>query len=162
MGIDPELYFSGAGGEVDESSVLLRFFGAELEPNAITDLLGISPTLAVRRGEIRPDRPWSYPVQKGCWLLECQRSPQTIDDHIKKLFADLPNDLTIWTKLSADYSAEIKCNLFLKRWCRATIIAADTIEAIAARRLGLHMDVYTPHDLCDLYRDKPHHDVNLE
>lgn len=42
-----------AGGEVDESCYSLRFFSDDLNPDFITEFLGIQPTRSCRKGDIR-------------------------------------------------------------------------------------------------------------
>ena len=41
-----------AGGEIDECSVSLRFFGNDLDPNLMTTIMGIDPTISYRKGDI--------------------------------------------------------------------------------------------------------------
>jgi hypothetical protein len=139
-----ETFYSGAGGEVDECAVTLRFFGEDIDPNAITAALGIAPTQAARRGKQYRGR---FEAQKGLWLLSHDRSAETADHQIQRLFASLSSDLRVWSLLSSQYYAEIKCDLFLEQWCRATILCRETIAAIACRGLQLQVDIYTPHDL---------------
>jgi hypothetical protein len=35
-----------AGGAIDESSITLRFFGDDLDPDELTQLLGVEPSIA--------------------------------------------------------------------------------------------------------------------
>lgn len=152
MTIDPNEYFSGAGGEVDEAAVLLRFFGDELDPDFITHRLGAAPTNSVRKGGIDPNRPWARPAAKGRWLLKRVRSRETLDQQINSLLDQLTPDISVWSDLADRYIAEIKCDLFMQRWCRATIVSRETMAAISARRLQLQLDIYTPHELWRLCR----------
>jgi hypothetical protein len=130
-------FYSGTGGEVDECSLLLRFFGDGLDPDAITALLGVPPTRSQRKGERK-----NLLQDTGVWLLECERTTDTADNQIKLLLSDLADDLAVWQRLSDTYSAEIKCHLFLQRWTRGAIFAAETLAELAARKLRLHVEVY--------------------
>ena len=143
--MDVATFFSGAGGEVDECSLLLRFFGDELEPEAITALLGAPPTLACRKGDAVPRPP--LPAPSGRWLLECEQTTDTLDHQIMLLFGDLTDDLSVWESLAQNHKAELKCHLFMRRWNRGTVLLAETVEAIGARHLQLVFDIYTPHEL---------------
>ena len=131
-----------AGGEVEECSLLLRFFGDDLEPDKITALLGVAPTTAARKSE--EVTLWSKPkpAHTGMWLLDCERTDDTPDNQVQLLFGDLADELSIWTDLAASYTAELKCHLFLKRWNRGTIFLPETMSAIAARHLSLNLDIY--------------------
>jgi hypothetical protein len=136
--IPPNEFYSGAGGEVDECSLLLRFFGDDLDPETITALLGVDPTDACRKGD---------PVRAshtGRWLLDCERTSDTPDSQIKLLMSDLTDELDVWQRLAASFSAEIKCHLFLKRWTRGTIFSTESLTLLTERGLRLHVEVYTP------------------
>jgi hypothetical protein len=143
--IPPEEFNSGAGGEVDECALLLRFFGDDLDPGTITALLGVEPTEACRKGD--PVRCSST----GRWLLDCEKTVDTPDSQLKLLLSDLTDDLSIWRRLTESFSAEIKCHLFLRRWTRGTIFSSDSLALLAERGLRLHIEVYTPF----LPKDRP-------
>ena len=132
-------FYSGTGGEVDECSLILRFFGDDLDPEMITALLGVSATGSQRKGERKP-----LMQDTGVWLLQCERTTDVPDNQVKLLLSDLKDDLKIWRQLSDSFSAEIKCHLFLQRWTRGTIFSVETLAALAARNLNLHVEVYTP------------------
>lgn len=135
-------FYSGAGGEVDECSIMLRFFGDTLEPESISALLGVQPTTCCRKGEPRSNGR-SGISHTGCWLLECERTTDTADNQIKLLLEnDLPNDLAIWQSLSANFIAEIKVHLSLARWARGTILSAATLQLLSDRGLRLQLDIY--------------------
>jgi hypothetical protein len=135
-------FYSGAGGEVDECSIMLRFFGDTLEPESISALLGIQPTEWCRKDKLRSSgQPGAW--QTGYWLLDCERTTDTADNQIKLLLEkDLPNDLAIWQSLSVNFSAEIKVHLSLARWARGTILSAATLQLLSDRGLRLQLDIY--------------------
>jgi hypothetical protein len=138
-----EEFYSGAGGEVDECMLMLRFFGDALEPTEITKLLGVPPKIAYRKGDPRSDKP-SVLQTTGLWLLECERTNDTADNQIRLLLTeDLPQDLSLWAALSQRFSAAIKIHLYLARWCRETILSADTIALLGERGLKLNIDIYS-------------------
>jgi hypothetical protein len=142
-----EEFWSGTGGEVDKCSVLLRFFGDDLEPNKISALLGVQATSANRKGDqIVRASGLIYTVPTGRWLLDSGTTRDTIDHQIALLFANLTDDLPAWDKLATSFSAELKCHLILRRWTRYTMLAAETVQAIAARRLRLHLEIYASWD----------------
>jgi hypothetical protein len=137
-------FYSGAGGEVDECSIMLRFLGDDLEPDLITELLGVPATLSYRKGDLccSEGRPLNRPT--GFWLLDCERTTDTADNQIQLLLKnDLPIDLTIWRSLTESFIAELRVHLFLARWSRGTILAANTIELLAHRGLRLQFDIYS-------------------
>jgi Domain of unknown function (DUF4279) len=56
-----------AGGEVDECSVSLGFFGDDLDPDAITTILGICPTKSYRKGDIFRGKTFDRLQTSGNW-----------------------------------------------------------------------------------------------
>jgi hypothetical protein len=104
-------FYSGAGGEVDECWITLRFLGDNLEPDPITALLGVDPTSSCRMGE-PPSNGRTGPGHTGYWVLECERTTDSADHQIQLLLReDLPHDLGIWRSLSLHFVAELKINL---------------------------------------------------
>jgi hypothetical protein len=137
--IPESVFYSGAGGEVDECEITLRFFGDNLDPDAVTALLGVEPTDSCRKGD---------PVLgswTGRWLLACERTNDTPNHQIRLLLSGLTAELAIWSKLGKAFSSEIKCHLFLHRWTRGTIFSTETLAYISARDLKLHVEIYVPH-----------------
>lgn len=135
-------FYSGSGGEVDECSIMLRFFGDTLEPESITALLGVQPTESCRKGNLRSSgKPSAW--HTGYWLLDCERTTDTADNQIKLLLeTDLPQELAIWHSLSANFIAEMKVHFSLARWARGTILSATTLQLLSDRGLRLHLDIY--------------------
>jgi hypothetical protein len=138
-----EEFWSGAGGEVDECSVLLRFIDDDLVPDQTSGLLGIQPTLTWRKGEQIAKPRGTYIATTGYWLLERKETTDTADNQITLLLAELTSDMAAWQCLANYRTREIKCCLFLRRWTRGTIFAPQTLQAIADRRLGLHVEIYS-------------------
>ena len=137
-----EDFYSGAGGEVDECAIMLRFSGEKLDPYSITSSLGIPPTRSYRKGDSFGRQ--SYKRPRGLWLLECERTTDTADNQIRLLLEnDLPHDLAIWQLLSTHFIAEMRVHLSLARWARGTILAAGTLQLLSDRGLRLHLDIYS-------------------
>ena len=137
-------FYSGAGGEVDECSIMLRFLGDDLEPGTITALLGVPATHSYRKGDACCSDGKQLNRPMGFWLLDCERTTDTADNQIQLLLRhDLPVDPAIWRSLTENFIAEMRVQLFLARWSRGTILAANTIQLLAERGLRLQFDIYT-------------------
>ena len=89
-----------AGGEIDQSSVCLRFFGDTLDPDEISELLKCQPTHAYRKGDILPDEHYHIVAKHGSWHLECEIRSDPLEKQILELFDRLSSDLEIWRKLT--------------------------------------------------------------
>jgi hypothetical protein len=135
-------FYSGAGGEVDECWIMLRFLGDNLEPDSITAMLGVDPTSSCRKGE-PPSNGRTGPVPTGYWVLDCERTTNSADHQIQRLLReDLPHDMGIWGSLTKHFVAELKINLLPAKWARGATLSADTIQLLAERGLRLGLDVY--------------------
>ena len=80
----------------------------------------------------------------GRWLLDCERTRDTADSQIQLLFSDLTTELSIWERLTGQFSGDILCTLFIKQWNRGTVFSSQTIADMAARKLKLFVDIFTP------------------
>lgn len=134
-------FYSSAGGEVDECSILLRFLGEDLEPDTVTALLGIPPTQSGRKGDLTPNRLRNEST--GIWVLVCERTTDSADQQIGLLLdVDLPQDISIWQSLSQCCSATMKVSLFIARWTRGATLSQTTLQKLADRGLNLQVEIY--------------------
>ena len=71
---------SQAKEELDEYVVTLRFFGDDLDPDEISQLLGSAPTASARRGDIRQGKVRSYTAKTGSWRFSTDHSTKDIEE----------------------------------------------------------------------------------
>src|SRR5262245_54738430 len=106
-----------AGGDVDETSVSLRFFGDTLDPDEISKLLNCQPTISYRKGDVMPDSRRNKIAETGSWRLKRKRAGGvSLENQILELFGRLSADLEIWRKLTNQYHADLFCGLFMDSW----------------------------------------------
>ena len=142
-GVDPAELVS-VGGRVDEVTVCLRFFGDDLDPDEVSQALGCQPTHALRKGEPVPGR-YRRVASTGSWLLEGRPvDPPDVEDTIKGLLARVSSDLGVWRDLTARFSADIFCGLFLEREGRGFELSSSVSAELAARNLPVGFDIYGP------------------
>lgn len=98
-----------AGGGVDEACVTLRFFGAHLDPDVLTQMLGCQPTTARRKGEIVREY---WIATTGVWFFCQARSDMLLAFQIQQLFECLSDDQGLWDDLQ-QFTGELFCGL----WC---------------------------------------------
>ena len=60
------------------------------------------------------------------------------------LLARLPPPGAAWDELRL-YAGRLICAIYLEFWNRECDIPAALVEAVAARHLALHFDIYYPH-----------------
>jgi Domain of unknown function (DUF4279) len=108
------------GGEVDESSVSLRFFGDDLDPDVITIMLGISPTKSYRKGDVFRGKTFDRIQTIGSWRYHhtWRCKDFSLEDQLNSLFDLLPVDLDILRELTTKFQSDLFCGLWLKQWNR--------------------------------------------
>src|SRR5215468_8438271 len=87
-----------AGGTVDESRLMLRFFGDDLDPDFDSQRLGSPPTDSCRKGDLH--RKGRIRERTGRWGLETARTPEPVAECLMQMFASLTNDLAVWKELT--------------------------------------------------------------
>jgi len=97
------------GGEIDESSVSLRFFGDDLDPNEISELVNCQPTHAYRKGDTLPDERYYRVAKTGSWRLKCEIRADPLEKQILELFDRLSSDHENWRKLTRQYNGDLFC-----------------------------------------------------
>jgi len=112
------------GGEVDKSCVSLRFFGENLLPEEITELLNCSPTDFYVKGQIISNEV----SEKGAWLLKTEKAEKSLEKQIDELFGRLTKDLDIWKLLTTKYKADLFCGLWLYSQNRGTACSPELLK----------------------------------
>jgi hypothetical protein len=86
------------------SFAALRISGDFLNPDAISRLLGCSPTLAYVKGQIEPSKGKAIVRETGGWQLDAiGQQPGDANAHVAQLFRQVNRDVSAWATLS-DFS----------------------------------------------------------
>jgi hypothetical protein len=136
-----------AGGAIDESSITLRFFGDDLDPDELTQLLGVEPSIAYRKGDILRGKQHDRIYDIGSWRLKGEKSEMGLEDKINRLLDKLPSDLEMWNDLTRKFQVDLFCGLWMKRWNRCLDFEAVTLQRMAERGLSIGLDIYVDYDL---------------
>jgi hypothetical protein len=133
------------GGPVDTTLVRLGIYGADLDPDEITQLLGIEPTTSHRRGEARRSAgPWP----QGAWLLKQagargQDPAQIVNATLDKL----PEDPEVWSRLRGTYEVRLTFGLHLDAFNRGFDLAPEVVERLASIGAIVGFDIYCEADV---------------
>lgn len=129
---------------VHKTVASLRFFGDDLDPEEITSMLGVKPTVGVRKGG-----KWITSIgtekiaRRGSWRIKIDdRSPGDLDAQIANLLAPLTTDLVVWENLSSRFDADIFLGLFLHESNEGISLSPDTLRAVGSRGLELDLNIY--------------------
>ncbi len=131
---------------LDRSTISLRFFGKDVEPEQYTRLLGCEPTSAARTGEIITTHSGEQRVIKtGYWLLEYgDPDAEKLETKIATLLTQLVDDAKVWELLTEGCRADLFCGLFLGGWNRGMSLSPALMQELGKRRLELSLDIYAP------------------
>jgi hypothetical protein len=135
--------------DISRSTVSIRLFGAELNPEQVTQLLGCLPSSAAKTGEtiIRSNGKERI-VSKGFWLLEHGRTDESgVEEKIEFLLAKLTDNLEAWKSVTKDLDrADIFCGLFIDKLNEGFKLSQSVLKKISDRNLEVSFDIYSPTD----------------
>jgi hypothetical protein len=135
--------------KVQEISVALRFYGDELDPEAISTLLGALPSRSAVKGQRLPSASGRERVAKtSYWHLQSDAvaPDEEFEDHVRRLFDRLTADEEIWRDLGGRFTGDLFVGLFLTDTNEGLVISRQTLSAISARGLEINLDIYGPSD----------------
>ncbi|MDY3554228.1 DUF4279 domain-containing protein [Gemmata sp. JC717] len=131
------------GGPIDSCSACLCIFGEDLDPEAVTAVLGAVPTTACRKGDVTRRKVTTRIEPHGKWLLSIKhRSGATLEAVINELLDRLTGDLAVWANLTKRYRADLFCGLQMESWNRGLSFSPETLRRVAERGLELGLDIY--------------------
>ena len=94
---------------IHETTMTLRFFGDDLDPDEITSRLGCPPTVGMRKGGVSNTKRGTEKVARtgARRLVSKARRPGDLDGQLSEMLALLSNDLNIWAELTERFLADI-------------------------------------------------------
>ena len=129
--------------DVPRIRVSLRISGDSLDPDFITQQLGVTPTMSARKGD--PPRRGTEPRDVGVWVYRPDVPPDTeLGDALDLLLESLPEDATLWEELSSTFAVDVFCGVFLEADNQATRIDAAVIARLAHLGLAVSFDFHAP------------------
>jgi hypothetical protein len=150
---EPPHVLSGVGGPVDETGACVAVYGEDLDPDAVSALLGCSPTSSHRRGDRRGPR--SPPYKRGGWFLQRRgKAPEGPEELVAKLLSQLPEDEAVWLKLDERYEVQVRFGIHMTGWNRGFDLSPDLIAKVARLHARVGFDIYAYGDEEDLGNDK--------
>jgi hypothetical protein len=124
------------------STACLRFFGAALDPEEITRLLGKKPSIVQRKGDIVGSR--KRVLQQNSWRLEArEREPGDLTAQIEEILESATNDILIWRRLTQAHRCDLFCGLFLAGPNEELYVAPTALLLLGERGIQLSLDVYS-------------------
>jgi Domain of unknown function (DUF4279) len=128
---------------IENSTVSLRIFGDDLDPEEVTRLLRCLPTQSRRKGEVIPGKGMQRVARQGSWLLE-SNLPRSVDleAQINNLIDRTTADLDTWASLSQRFSVDLFCGVFLTHLNEGFELSAKLMRQLSDRGLKIGFDLY--------------------
>jgi hypothetical protein len=120
-------------GDAPRLRLSLRIRGDSLDPDFLTQQLGVAPTSSAQPGDDG--------TRGGAWTYELEAYPDTdLGDALDQLLALFPQDATLWEELASSYTVDILCVVSLEGASQRTSLAAEAVQRLARLGLGIHLD----------------------
>lgn len=131
---------------IAQTTACLRLFGDDLNPDDVTQVMGVAATKSCRKGDVRSgssDR--QYIEKSGSWRFEvAEQKPGNLDAQIQQILTSLTADMSVWSDLSMRYRIDIFCGLFMNEGNEGLDISPETLHAMGQRGIALWLDIYDP------------------
>ncbi|MGJ4947525.1 DUF4279 domain-containing protein [Bradyrhizobium sp. HKCCYLS20291] len=124
---------------ISETHTSLRFSGDDLNPGALTALLGGTPSTCASKGDvIRGGRI----AKTGSWIVRAERrAPGDLDAQVEEILSPLSQDLSIWRSLGK-YRPYLFVSLVLQETNEGLEISPDCLSLLTERGILLGLDIY--------------------
>jgi len=119
-------------------------YAEHLNPQHITDLLGMRPDKTWRKGDLKAARGVAT-RKEGCWKIATvpsENTTQSLNDHLRALLGRIGAARESVTLLAKDSLIEFACVIKFEADVPALHIDADVLQAIAAMNGCVDLDVY--------------------
>ena len=128
--------------DIERLDIELHVTGDDLDPERITRMLGVPPTVAARRGEEIDIGGVPVVQRTGVWVYALPASPEwELGDAIDTLLERLPADPALWESLAGWAEVAVVCGLYVHGVDRAAALEPDTLARLAERRLSLRLEI---------------------
>jgi len=130
---------------LNRTEASLRIGGDSLNPEEITSLLGVEPTLGQTKGQVFIGKTSGKErvAKSGMWSLKSEpQEPGDLDYQILALLETTTDDLSIWKNISKRYSIDILFGLFMESGNEGIEISSRALKALGNRNIELAMDIY--------------------
>ena len=131
---------------IDRSTISLRIFGPDLDPDALTQRLGGAPTAAAKTGDTRTNQRGELRVvREGFWRLESGESDATpLEVKVLDLLGKLTSDVHTWHDITQHHRTDLFCGLFLSGWNEGFTLTPTVTLLLAERHIRIGFDIYGP------------------
>lgn len=138
--------FDDDASNIPRLRISLRIRGDTLDPEFLTQQLGVAPTFSARKGDPLPSRA-QPPSRTGVWVYRLDVPPDTELGGVIALLLDrFPDDSTLWEEVTSSYSADIACGVFMEGDTQSTSVDAEVLVRLGRLGLPVSFDLHAPAD----------------
>ena len=128
--------------DIDRLEIALRVTDDDLDPDRVTRMLGVNPTVAARKGDDVDVDGVPVAQRTGIWSYALPASPEwELGDAIDPLLERLPHDPALWESLAGWATVVVVCGLYIHDVDRVAALTPDTLARLAERRLALSLQI---------------------
>lgn len=132
-----------AGGSIDETTVSIRFFGEQLDPDKLTEWLGYKPSYWQYKGDVIFQGQYRKIAKEGCWILSTERDNQSsLEEKVTSLLDKLADDKKLWQELTTQFRVDVFCGIFMQTWNRGFELSPQVMNRLAERNVVIGFDIY--------------------
>lgn len=131
---------------ISETRATLRISSDDLEPDDISNHLGVQPSFSQKKGEVVVGKNGREREAKfGMWRLEApDESPGDLNAQISNILGSLSNNLDTWEYLKDNYEIDLFCGLFMSEEMEGIDISPINLRKLGERHIEIGLDIYAP------------------
>jgi Domain of unknown function (DUF4279) len=130
---------------MSKSTVSLRVFGEDLEPDALSTLFGCFPDKSYRKGDTVSPRLPEHRRKCGMWSIKAvEAEPEAYDSQIQQVLSRVSQDESVWKSVRESYEVALFCGFFMDTTNQGFCLSVASLEALARRGIQPSFDIYAP------------------
>lgn len=119
-----------------------RIFSSEIDPEEITEALGVQPDRVHHIGEYPGNNATRPPYEDNMWIVKSKLSEEeSLEHHLSALLSLLEPRQEYLRKVSSSVSIDFFCGLFSKN---GFLLSANILKQIGKLGADLVLDIYGP------------------
>lgn len=129
------------GGLVEETRISIGVHGPDVDPSAVSELLGVEATSQHRAGEARKSGP---PWREAAWLFTVEGKAPSGPEEVAEEFLQAlpPADAALWAELRAKHRLLVKVAVFFSGWNRGYEMSEHVLQRLGRLAGAVDFDIY--------------------
>jgi hypothetical protein len=125
-----------------EVSISLNIIGEDLDPDSITEKIGIEPSSIWRKGELIDPRAILRYKENGWGMSSPLKNSNDLEDLTRSLLEKLSGCWDKLTEICSNYYTELSCVIYVSDGVPAIHFEADILEKLNQLNAAIDVDLY--------------------